>query len=49
MSTDEEKFKLLDEIIFPACDKMGSTIVFVRTREIAKNLHEKVRWLADWT
>ena len=33
---------LLDMVIFPACDKMGQTIVFVRTRERAKRLHEKV-------
>jgi hypothetical protein len=30
-------------MIFPLCDKLGQTIIFVRTRETARNLHRAVR------
>ena len=30
-------------MIFPQCEKLGQTIIFVRTREIARTLHAAVR------
>ena len=34
---------VLEEMIFPQCEKLGQTIIFVRTREIARTLHAAVR------
>lgn len=30
-------------MIFPVCEKLGQTIIFVRTRETASSLHTEVR------
>jgi ATP-dependent RNA helicase DDX19/DBP5 len=39
VNTVEAKDVLLKEKIFPLCDKIGQTIIFVRTREGARRLH----------
>lgn len=33
---------MLKDMIFPQCEKLGQTIIFVRTRETARLLHNKV-------
>mmetsp|Transcript_2958 Transcript_2958/g.6012 ORF Transcript_2958/g.6012 Transcript_2958/m.6012 type:complete len:483 (-) Transcript_2958:49-1497(-) len=33
------KTKVLKDMIFPLCEKLGQTIIFVRTRETARSLH----------
>jgi len=38
----EAKDVLLKEKIFPLCDKIGQTIIFVRTREGARRLHSSM-------
>ncbi|CAL5221233.1 g3385 [Coccomyxa viridis] len=37
--TPIDKVVVLEEMIFPQCEKLGQTIIFVRTREIARTLH----------
>ncbi|KAL6759166.1 P-loop containing nucleoside triphosphate hydrolase protein [Haematococcus lacustris] len=34
------KTRVLKEMIFPNCEKLGQTIIFVRTREAARQLHK---------
>jgi ATP-dependent RNA helicase DDX19/DBP5 len=34
-----DKTKVLKDMIFPLCEKLGQTIIFVRTRETARALH----------
>ncbi|EFN51370.1 hypothetical protein CHLNCDRAFT_28127, partial [Chlorella variabilis] len=34
-----DKVKVLKDMIFPLCEKLGQTIIFVRTRETARSLH----------
>lgn len=34
------KYKVLSEMIFPNCEKLGQTIIFVRSRKWARNLHQ---------
>ncbi len=41
--TPLDKVLVLEEMIFPQCEKLGQTIIFVRTREIARTLHTAVR------
>ncbi|GIL65509.1 hypothetical protein Vafri_19272 [Volvox africanus] len=36
------KTRVLKEIIFPNCDRLGQTIIFVRTREAARTLHAEM-------
>ncbi len=31
--------RVLKDMIFPQCEKLGQTIIFVRTRETARALH----------
>jgi ATP-dependent RNA helicase DDX19/DBP5 len=38
-----DKVKVLRDMIFPQCEKLGQTIIFVRSRETAKALHAAVR------
>lgn len=38
-----DKQKVLREMIFPNCEKLGQTIIFVRTRETARSLHALVQ------
>ena len=38
-----EKIVVLKDMIFPQCEKLGQTIIFVRTREVARALHTAVR------
>lgn len=40
--TPIDKVVVLEEMIFPQCEKLGQTIIFVRTREIARTLHAAV-------
>jgi len=42
--TVPDKQKVLKEMIFPNCEKLGQTIIFVRTRDTARSLHNMV-WL----
>lgn len=35
----DAKIRVLKEMIFPNCEKLGQTIIFVRSREMAKELH----------
>lgn len=37
--TTQAKVKVLADTIFPQCEKLGQTIIFVRTRETARSLH----------
>lgn len=41
--TPQTKTKVLKDMIFPLCEKLGQTIIFVRTRETARALHAAVR------
>ena len=38
-----DKTKVLKDMIFPLCEKLGQTIIFVRTRDSARALHHAVR------
>ena len=40
--------KVLKEMIFPLIEKVGQTIIFVRTRETARELHNQVRLLSSY-
>lgn len=40
--TPHDKVKVLSDMIFPQCEKLGQTIIFVRTRETARALHAAV-------
>lgn len=35
-----DKQKVLRDMIFPNCEKLGQTIIFVQTRQIARQLHD---------
>lgn len=35
----DDKVKVLKDMIFPNCERLGQTIIFVRTRETARTLH----------
>ena len=37
--TPADKVTVLADMIFPQCEKLGQTIIFVRTRETARRLH----------
>ncbi|KAK9845721.1 hypothetical protein WJX81_000486 [Elliptochloris bilobata] len=37
--TPQDKLVVLKDMIFPQCEKLGQTIIFVRTRETARALH----------
>lgn len=37
--TAKDKVRVLADMIFPQCEKLGQTIIFVRTRETARALH----------
>ena len=41
---------VLKDMIFPQCEKLGQTIIFVRTRETARALHSAARpsYLRCW-
>ena len=41
--SNDQKDMLLKEKIFPLCDKIGQTIIFVRTREGARRLHASMQ------
>ena len=38
----EAKAAVLKEQIFPNCEKLGQTIIFVRTRDAARQLHREM-------
>ena len=38
-----DKVRVLKEMIFPLCEKLGQTIIFVRTKDSARSLHQAVR------
>ena len=38
-----DKVLTLKDMIFPLCEKLGQTIIFVRTRDVARALHQAVR------
>eukprot|EP00899_Mesostigma_viride_P000589 jgi/Mesvir1/10530/Mv21769-RA.3 len=40
--TPSDKSKVLRERIFPVCENLGQTIIFVRTREWARKLHQEM-------
>jgi len=40
--TRGDKTGVLKEMIFPVCEKLGQTIIFVRTRETASSLHTEL-------
>ncbi len=42
-----DKQRVLKDMILPNCEKLGQTIIFVQTRELARQLHQVVRYLAD--
>lgn len=42
----KDKLHVLKELILPNCDRLGQTIVFVRTKENAKQLHLAVCFMA---
>lgn len=33
---------MLKDMIFPLCEKLGQTIIFVRTKDTARRLHQQV-------
>lgn len=37
-----DKITVLKDMIFPQCEKLGQTIIFVRTREMCRRLHREV-------
>ncbi|KAL6777779.1 hypothetical protein ACKKBG_A15620 [Auxenochlorella protothecoides x Auxenochlorella symbiontica] len=37
--TSADKVKVLRDMIFPQCERLGQTIIFVRTRETARDVH----------
>ena len=41
--TPQDKLMVLKDMIFPQCEKLGQTIIFVRTRETARALHSAAR------
>lgn len=41
--TRDDKTVVLKDMIFPLCEKLGQTIIFVRTRDTARRLHQHVR------
>ena len=41
--TTDDKVKVLRDMIFPQCERLGQTIIFVRTRETARRVHQLVR------
>lgn len=43
--TQDDKIKVLRDMIFPQCEKLGQTIIFVRMRETARRLHSEVSWV----
>jgi hypothetical protein len=43
--TRDDKTVVLKDMIFPLCEKLGQTIIFVRTRDTARRLHQHVRLL----
>ena len=43
VQSNDQKDMLLKEKIFPLCDKIGQTIIFVRTREGARRLHASMQ------
>ena len=43
-----DKVKVLKEMIFPLCEKLGQTIVFVRTKDSARSLHQAAWPLCYW-
>lgn len=42
--TSADKVKVLRDMIFPQCERLGQTIIFVRTRETARDVHRLVGW-----
>lgn len=38
-----DKIRVLKDMIFPQCERLGQTIIFVRTRDTARRLHAEVR------
>lgn len=42
VSSLHEKYEVLSEMIFPNCEKLGQTIIFVRSRNYARTLHERL-------
>ncbi|GMH44717.1 hypothetical protein BSKO_12669 [Bryopsis sp. KO-2023] len=38
----DAKYKVLKDMIFPNCEKLGQTIIFVRSRDGARNLHRRL-------
>lgn len=36
------KISVLKEMIFPNCEKLGQTIIFVRTKDAARELHRSM-------
>ena len=40
--TRDDKTVVLTDMIFPLCEKLGQTIIFVRTRDTARRLHQHV-------
>ena len=47
--TRDDKTVVLKDMIFPLCEKLGQTIIFVRTRDTARRLHQHVRHLRQPT
>jgi hypothetical protein len=37
-----EKVKVLKDMIFPNCEKLGQTIIFVRMRDTSRQLHKQL-------
>ena len=41
--TREDKAAVLKDMIFPLCEKLGQTIIFVKTRDTSRRLHQQAR------
>lgn len=42
-SSQEDKERVLSQMIFPNCERLGQTIIFVQRRETGRRLHSAVR------
>jgi ATP-dependent RNA helicase DDX19/DBP5 len=41
--TPLEKVKVLKDMIFPNCEKLGQTIIFVATKDTSRQLHMQLK------
>lgn len=47
-SSTEDKERVLSQMIFPNCERLGQTIIFVQRRETGRRLHTAVGTAFPW-